>query len=725
MLPPSVLVAAWLGLMAGALGGPPASFVWPGSTRIDLQQAAALPDPQRLRAIEELSIRQGPAFVPDLVPLLRDPDPGVRLYAARRLARLGDAAAIEAARSWIVSPPVAQVDRPFGLDVLSGAAVLPAPARRAIEQALRDPDAAIRSLALDALERHDVRPSLPVLLEALDDDSREIRLHALRLLAGIDDDRATLPLVARIEDSDRQVRLEAIRALASHPKAAAVLLRIASEGADEARVAAVDAIGAARASSATDLLVQLARRRPADELSRHAQLALGRLATADAVATLLALTRTPPVTEETRAAMGLAGPAAVPALIRELDTGAPGSAQLAAATLGQLGDRRATAALVRTIDGRPDLAPTALVAIARLGDASALPALARAAESPLARTRRAALDALLALRDARGAAVLDRALADPDSAVRQGAARLAAALDAAASTPALLPLLSDADAGVRGAAASALARLARPSAGAVATVLAAVSRVATKRADEEWRTIGDILAGMAVADDVRPLGAALSRASGAERLALLQGLAAAGRLRRIEDNALVRRLLSMLDEGGAIALAAADALSVARVPGGEGPTLARTFAAAEPSVAARLCATIARLPEGDEWLAGVIADGHQPEEIRAAAIWAARDLDRPRSAIEAAARGTDRLAVNARAARAKHSADARAASTRIIVRTSQGTPAVGRWVAFYASPGDFELWAKTDVTGAVSVEGLPARPLTLRLDGGLLRSTER
>ena len=108
------------------------------------------------------------------------------------------------------------------------------------------------------------------------------------------------------------MRLEAIRALGGHPKAAAVLLRVASEGADEARVAAVDALGAARAASATELLVQLARRRPADELARHAQLALGRIASSDAVATLLALTRTPPVTEETRAAIGLAGPAAVP-----------------------------------------------------------------------------------------------------------------------------------------------------------------------------------------------------------------------------------------------------------------------------------------------------------------------------------------------------------------------------------------------------------------------------
>ena len=253
-------------------------------------------------------------------------------------------------------------------------------------------------------------------------------------------------------------------------------------------------------------------------------------------------------------------------MIRELDTGAPGSAQLAAVALGQLGDRRATAALVRTTDGRPDLAPTALAAIGRLGDTSALPALARAAESPLARTRRAALDALLALRDARAAAVLDRALADPDPAVRLGAARLAGALEAAASTPALLPLLSDTDAEVRGAAAAALASLAGPSAGAVTRVLAAVSRVATKRDDEEWRTIGDILAVVAEADDVGPLAAALSRATGAERLALVQGLAAAGSFRPIDDPALVRHLVSMLDEGGPMALAAADALSVARVP---------------------------------------------------------------------------------------------------------------------------------------------------------------
>jgi uroporphyrinogen-III synthase len=58
--------------------------------------------------------------------------------------------------------------------------VLPDTARQAVERAIRDPDAAVRISALDALERHDPLPSLPAVLSALDDDNRE----ALQELCG-------------------------------------------------------------------------------------------------------------------------------------------------------------------------------------------------------------------------------------------------------------------------------------------------------------------------------------------------------------------------------------------------------------------------------------------------------------------------------------------------------------------------------------------------------------
>ena len=442
------------------------------------------------------------------------------------------------------------------------------------------------------------------------------------------------------------------------------------------------------------------------------------------MATLLALTRTPPVTEETRAAIGLAGPAAVPALIRELDTGAPGSAQLAATALGQLGDRRAIAALVRTIDGgrtshrrpSPPSLDSASQRAPRVGAGGRITAGANPARRPRrapgaggrprcrgARSGHRRCDPAVRLEPPVSAGALRR------RPPRRRCCRCCPMpIPACEARPPQPSLVSPVPRRERRPGFS------RPS-----------LRVATKRGDEEWQIIGDILAGMAEADDAGALGAALAQATGGERLALIQGLAAAGAVRPVDDPALVRRLVSMLDEGAPVALAAADALSAARVPSAERPALAKAFAAAEPSVAARLCPTIARLSDGDEWLAAVIADDAAPEEIRAAAIWAARDLGPARSAIAAAALGSDRPAANARAARTKRSADARAASTRIVVRTPEGAPAVGRWVAFESSAGGFELWARTDVTGAVRVDGLPTRPLTLRLDGGLLRSSER
>src|SRR5262245_5594083 len=95
-----------------------ADFGWPDSIGAAAQDAAALPDTQRLRTLERLTARVGDRAVPVLVPLLADRDPSVRLFAARRLGRAGEPAAIEAATRWISSPNVPLVDRQFGLDVL-------------------------------------------------------------------------------------------------------------------------------------------------------------------------------------------------------------------------------------------------------------------------------------------------------------------------------------------------------------------------------------------------------------------------------------------------------------------------------------------------------------------------------------------------------------------------------------------------------------------------------
>src|SRR6185295_440232 len=107
-------------------------FGWPDSITTAAREAAELPDPQRLRTLERLTARAG------------DRDPGIRLFAARRLARAGSPAAIEAATRWIAAPNVPLVDRQFGLDALREVPTLTEPARQGIERAIRDPDASVR-----------------------------------------------------------------------------------------------------------------------------------------------------------------------------------------------------------------------------------------------------------------------------------------------------------------------------------------------------------------------------------------------------------------------------------------------------------------------------------------------------------------------------------------------------------------------------------------------------
>jgi HEAT repeat protein len=713
--------------LAALVAAADADFGWPGAIEAAARDAAELPDPQRLRAIERLTARAGERAFPVLVPLLADHDPSIRLFAARRLARAGVPAALEAATQWITSPDVPIVDRQFGLDVLREVPTLDDGARLALERALHDPEAAVRVAALDAIERHDVPALLPAVLAVLDDDNREVRLRAIRIVSGKRDARIALPLLSRIDDTDRQVRGDAVRALGTHPRATPALLRLMAEPPDEVRLAAMDALAALRADAAVPAFVALARRRPADEIARRAQLGLGKIGTPGALAALIALTRTPPVSAETRAALHAAGGAAVPALERELEAGTPGSAAIAAALLGEIGDRHATPALGAVLERRADLAPVALEALARLADPAAIPTLVRAAESSELETRRRAYAALLALRDARASVTLARGLADADAHVRLLSARLTAALGAQGYAPALAGLLADGDPDVRRAAAEALAPAATPSPALVTAILAGVVKPgAPDRDDDEWRAIGDGFERAAGPGDAARLTSAWKSARGRERLALARALAGALAGRPFTDGELVRQLIDALPGEGPLPLAAADALASGVLPGESQALLAGRFAAADPAVRARLCEAIGKMPDGGDWLAALMRARDETAAVRAAAAWAARGLDDrgARDALTVAAADDDpAVAANARAALAAGSGGRRSkadgwAGARL--RAPDGTPAAGRWVEVSAAKAG-PIWAVTDDAGGVRVFGLPPGPVTLRAPESIVR----
>ena len=720
----AVCRAVWLAVV---FAGTDANLGWPGAISVAAREAAELPDAQRLRALERLTARAGERALPVLLPLLTDRDPGIRLFAARRLGRAGVPAAIDAATGWIATPNVPLVDRQFGLEVLREVPSLTEGARQAIELALRDADAAVRISALDTLERHDATPSLAAVLSALDDDNREVRLRAIRLLAGKRDPRIALPLLTHVEDADRQVRLDAIRALGSHARATAALLRLLADPAEDVRNAAIDALAALHAEAAVPPFAALARKRPADDTARRAQVALGRVATPAAIAALIALTRTPPVSADTRAALRGAGAAAVPPLVRELAGGTPGSVAIAAAALGDIGDRRATAPLCEALERHADLAPVALDALARIGDPAAVTTLVRAAESGDLETRRRGFAALLALRDARAVVTLPRGLADSDANVRELGARLAGAIGAQSSAPALAALLGDGERDVRRAAAVALASVATPSTALLTNVVAGLARPgAPGRDSDEWEAIGETLERAAEPNDAGRLAAALKTAREPERPPLARAIAATQAGRAFTDGALALQLIDALGRPGPLAIASAEALAAGPIPEDARPAFARRFADASPTVRARLCDAIARMPEGGSWLAALVRAHDETIEVRAAAAWAARGLDDAdvRDVLAIAAHDDAApVAANARAALAAAAGRRSRAESWVgaRLRARDGTPIAGRWVTLsFASAG--EVWAVTDDAGGVRLSGPASGPVQLRVSDALLRA---
>ena len=391
-------------------------------------RARALPDAQRLRAIERLTARAGDARrSPFLLPLLRDPDPGVRLFAARRLVRAGRAGRHR--RRGGLDRDAGTCRRSIGRSGSTSCVTPrrspPPPGRRSSARCATrtPPSASSRSMCSSATTS---APSLPAVLAALDDDNREVRLRAVRLAAASGDPRAALSLLGRLEDGDRpgpargdpgasaRTRAPSRRCCASPPRGPTT---------PASRPSTRSGALAAPRAAATPMLAGLARRRPADDLARHAQVALGRLATPAAIAALIAA-------HPHAAGLGRDQGGAPP---RRAGGGSGAGARARRRHADQRRHRRRGARrhrrspCDRRARGGARPAPRrSRRSRSTRSRASAIPARCRRSPAPPSRptreTRRAAFEALLAIGDARASAVLDRGLADPDPAVRELAA---------------------------------------------------------------------------------------------------------------------------------------------------------------------------------------------------------------------------------------------------------------------------------------------------------------
>jgi HEAT repeat protein len=709
--------------LAGAVAAP-AGLATTGQLRpwpdgdADVARALVAPDEgQRLRAVLGLAGEHTPSGKALLLTALRDRDAGVRLTAARLLARRGAREAMAAATSWLGTGSASE--RLLGVLALRDAAELGDDARRALERTLRNGDVTTRLAGLEVLADHPAASSLGAIVALLDDEIAEVRVRALRALAALRDPRASLAVARRLGDQDRGVRVEAAATLGAlgDKRVVPALLRQLAEPSTEPRTPAVDALGRLGDAAAVPELARVARRGPGDELARHATLALGAIGTPDALEELLALARVPPGSALVRAALERVGASAVPRLTEELRRGSPTSARLAAEALGGIGDKAATPALVGVVERRDEASLVALEALARLADPAAVPALVDAAETGAAPELRVlALRALEATADGRGAAAIARALLDGDAGVRAAAARLAGALGAGAEAMALTARLTDQDVGVRRAAAQALALLPTSSFGPRAPGSAIVHALARGQVAADGATaeaLADALERAVTANDGPALAAAYVAAAPSSRAVLARGLAAASTARPFEGAAVVEALLRDLGAEGALALAAAEALAGARPSRALDDALAMAYARAEDAVRAHLAPAMAHGAAGARALEATLGDVRAAPSVRAAAAWALGTWPEARAALEAASSDADpAVAANARAALSREGRQA--GWTGVTLAAPDGTALVGRWVTVAAGGGP-PVWALTDGRGRARVAGLRAAPMVVRL----------
>lgn len=304
----------------------------------------------------------------------------------------------------------------------------------ALRERLRDPDPAVRRIALlDLADQEDER-LLPWLLQLLRDESAPVRAEAARRLAAWEHADGVRALVATLEDDDREVaaaaadslaelkdpgsgpwllpalqrarpfvRAAALRSLRELrlPASLAPALRLLDDGDADVRREAVGVVGWLKAARALPRLTDLARQDPAPEVRRAAVAALGFVESTDA--TVLA------------------------ALQAALADAAWTVREEAATTLAKLRWAGALSALLRALsDDSWQVVLRAARAIGRLQEAggAAWPALAELFAHPLANVRKEVVIALGELRRPEALPVLEQAGQDADPDVRK-LARLA------------------------------------------------------------------------------------------------------------------------------------------------------------------------------------------------------------------------------------------------------------------------------------------------------------
>ena len=316
---------------ASALGRVGASAVEP------LIQALNSPDHlARMHAAEALGWVEDSRAVDALIAALKDTNSGVREAALVGLKGHSDAPGMLLAPfdvlGWVRSrgPWVRGATRdPRVADLLIAA--------------LKDPEAQVRSTAVDALGELGLPAAVGPLItllrnpnaglrpaEAIKTNANALRQKAASALGDIGDARAVEPLIATLTDPDDGVRTSAIKALgkSKDPRVAGPLISLLKDKNPEIRQEAVEALGTAKAAGAVDALIDVLK--GTDNLLRtNAAKSLGEIGDPRAVGPLIAALKEPKFglrMNVTQALGQIGDPRAVEPLIAELKDRNPMSA---------------------------------------------------------------------------------------------------------------------------------------------------------------------------------------------------------------------------------------------------------------------------------------------------------------------------------------------------------------------------------------------------------------
>lgn len=333
---------------------------------------------------------------------------------------------------------------------------------------VNDPVEAVRVAAIEHLPFFDGGEVLPHLASALQEETARARAAAARALARSDSAEALPLLTAALADADAWVRYYAARALGERGAAGEIpgLLRLAeSDPSIPVRIAAIDALGALKASTAAEPLLRCVEA-PEPEIAAAAIRAVGRIDGPNALEALRSAARGDDGERRLAAIEGLEslGTAGAVAQLEWL-AASDGGAQVSERAVQGLTDialRRAPGAdeavdALLALCAVPERRESAAAGLAQL-PVELLPQVARGLEHSDPAVRRRTVDVLARVRRPEATRLMARAFADADPGVRETASVAVLRLGTAVFDDRLRALREqDPSKAVRRAAAAALA----------------------------------------------------------------------------------------------------------------------------------------------------------------------------------------------------------------------------------------------------------------------------